>query len=496
VFSAQKHHVRALGWLTAATVAFLCQPAFAHPGAGTSSTSSTAPAAYDSLEDVLRGLDQTGTPKPPPPEETLPPSSASPGEERPLPNYEGREEEAADGGDVLIWAPRIVLFPVHLVLEYGVRWPLVGFITFAEKHYLFDRIVDFFSWDDGNAALFPRIIGDFGLRPSAGASLTWDNFLAEGNNFDATATAWSGDWLNVAAGNSTSFLRDDSARLNLRGAYIRRPDKPFYGIGGRTFLSRESFYRVRRSEGEISLRSFLEGLNRVQFGFAFRDLKFSSDADNPSIGVRHNASLLPGFVDGYQLLHTHLRAEIDTREPDVEFHAGSGLRVELGGSFGFDPSQTDTHFFRYGGEIAGFWDVSGLGHVLAIRLYTELMENSGDNPIPFTELVSLGGAEHMRGFLEDRFLGESAFELTLDYRYPVWSLLDAEVFVSLGNAYEGQFRDFELSHTYLAYGFSLRSNWSREVAVEILLGFGTNRLDSETIRPEFTRFTLGINHGF
>ena len=51
--------------------------------------------------------------------------------------------------------------------------------------------------------------------------------------------------------------------------------------------------------------------------------------------------------------------------------------LELFGSFSFAPDKTELNFFRWGGEAAGFWDVSGLNHVLALRLYVEALEQTG-----------------------------------------------------------------------------------------------------------------------
>lgn len=43
---------------------------------------------------------------------------------RAVPDYDGRGEEPTSVGEVLIWVPRAVVFPVWLVAEYGLRYPL------------------------------------------------------------------------------------------------------------------------------------------------------------------------------------------------------------------------------------------------------------------------------------------------------------------------------------------------------------------------------------
>ena len=44
---------------------------------------------------------------------------------RAVPDYDGRPDRRT-AGDVAIWIPRVVLYPVHLVTEYVLRRPLVG----------------------------------------------------------------------------------------------------------------------------------------------------------------------------------------------------------------------------------------------------------------------------------------------------------------------------------------------------------------------------------
>ncbi|HEY5950305.1 MAG TPA: hypothetical protein VIV40_32650, partial [Kofleriaceae bacterium] len=40
---------------------------------------------------------------------------------RAMPNYDGREPAPTTAGDVLRWVPRVVLFPLRVVVDYGVR---------------------------------------------------------------------------------------------------------------------------------------------------------------------------------------------------------------------------------------------------------------------------------------------------------------------------------------------------------------------------------------
>jgi outer membrane protein assembly factor BamA len=280
-------------------------------------------------------------------------------------------------------------------------------------------------------------------------------------------------------------------------------------------LTEERFFRSRETELELSLRAFLADLNRVDFGLFFRNVALSNgmddEDDDDSIessaigddpGGNPPAAMveerIPGYNDSYNLIVSRLKLELDSRSPDRVFTPGSGLRLELFGSFAFDPGDPALNFFRWGGEAGGFWDLSGINHVLGLHLYIEALEATGTSVVPLTERIMLGGTDHMRGFLEGTFRGDSALVLTLDYRYPIWSFLDGFVFTSLGNVFGGRFEKLHVKRLAMNWGLGFRSNTSREVSFDFLLGFGTNQLGmwDEDFKLDNVRVIFGINQGF
>jgi hypothetical protein len=483
----------------------------------------TAAGARAEDPDPYAGLDHTGTPPLPPEDRGLPARSAKPGEQRPVPNYDGRPPEPLSAGEGLIWVPRVIFYPVHLVLEYGLRWPIVQGITFAEKHYLFERVKRVFTFDEGKGGIFPTLFFDFGVNPSAGFYFFYDDLVAEGNDLTLQAGFWADDWYHLVATDSCRVFRDDSGLITLRGEFIYRPDQVFrvFTELDQATLDRfttERFFRARQTEIELSLRAFLQRLNRVNLALFYRNTKIENGYDpplealtsplvrndqgfvpsDPEMRTRLVEQAIPGYNSTYNLLETKVRFELDSRHPDRVFTPGSGLRLELFGSFAFDPGEIDLNFFRWGGEAAGFWDVSGINHVLALHLYIEALERTGDAVVPLTERISLGGPEHLRGFLEGWLRGDSALVVTADYRYPIWSFLDANIFASLGNVFPGRFEKLHVKRLVLNWGIGFRSNTSREVSFDFLVGFGTNRIElwDEDFNVDHVRVIFGINQGF
>lgn len=483
--------------------------------------------ATDDLASVLAGKDLTGTPTGPPRQDPLPESSAEVGEPRPLPNYDGREAPAASAGEILIWVPRIVLYPVHLVMNYVVRVPIVWAVTRLEEYYVFKRVERLLSFRDGKSIIFPTFFGDFGLRPAIGLANNNTDLFFKGNDLSLSAGFGGDDFLMASVINNTKVLSDNSGRLRLFGNFTLRPDQPFYGEGPFTSTDERYNYKVRRIEAGWELRAVLEDLSWISFGQTLRDVNFNNDGIGDDIGMLDTpANRAPancseedyasrprvgtsvpyapcGYTNdgGYRLLESRLQAKIDTRDPDTEYRGGTGMLFEAFGSFEFDPLNVSRNFVRFGGEVGGFWDVSGVGHTLALRLYAEFTERTGsvNDPIPFTELAALGGMETMRGFLPRRFVGDSAFMATASYRYPIWSLLDAELFASIGNVFDGYLSGWSFERQNLSTGISLRTSFTRDSSLQILFAVGTNRFEeseNDNFKVDSIRFAFGYVRGF
>ena len=450
------------------------------------------------------GLDRTGTPSAPAQVDPLPEESAKPGEDRPVPSFEGRPERSPHAGEVLIWVPRIALLPVHLTLEYLVRWPMVKGLTALERYKVIDRTIDFFQFFDGRAGLYPTALLDFGVNPSVGFLAYFNDMVSPGDRISLQAGFWTNDWLRVALRNKNVVFRDDSARILTRVEWLNRPDRPFYGVGPDSVHANESFFRQQVLDAETGLEADVGEMSDVAFRVGYRYAGIRSGQaprieQSPIFGNGRGGidlGAVPSFVDDYQLLYAQLDFSYDTRQADRAFTSGSGLRLNGFGSAWVDPSDTNLSYVTFGGRLGAFLDVTGRNHVLGISVYTELLERVGDGEVPFPELIRLGGDRYLRGFLDGRLRGESAFALVANYRYPIWSFLDADLFAALGNVYGPRLKDIAFDRMFLNWGLGLRTNASRDSSLDLLIAFGSNRLDEPSFRLDNVRLLFGFSHGF
>ncbi len=109
----------------------------------------------------------------------------------------------------------------------------------------------------------------------------------------------------------------------------------------------------------------------------------------------------------------------------------SSLTAEVAGSF----LGGDTHFQKLWAEHRRYFPVRDGKDVIAVRLAGGT--TFGD--LPLFEAYSVGGANTLRGYEEDRYRGEHMLMGSVEYRHPVNDTLAVVGFVDVGSAFGGRF---------------------------------------------------------
>ena len=446
--------------------------------------------------------DATETPPLPPREAEPPTDSVHPGERRQIPDYDGRAPAPPTAREGFIWIPRILLFPAHVAVEYVVRRPLVGFLRWGQERYVFKRVHDFVTWDNGQSGVYPLANLDIGLKSTVGLALVDQYFLTPANSFRMATSASTQGLFGLGAQDRLKVFRDGTGTLSLGAHYLQRPDGVFYGTGSDSHNEDKTFYRFVSRGVALDLTGNLGGLHRAVVEVGYRDAQFGPSqiaGDVPSLDARYGGagqSPLPAGWTGYDLAWSRAALIIDSRSPSFESSA-SGVRLEASVSPGISPRDPDLRLLAWGVDAGGFLDLTGAHHVLALQTAAHFIENLGARDIPFTELPTLGGVEWMRGFLAGRLRGSSTLVATVQYRYPVGNFLDGELFSSVGNAFSGHLDGLQIQRLFLNWGLGLRTTFTRDASISVTLAFASNRFDSTRLNPvDATRVSLGVIHGF
>ncbi len=438
----------------------------------------------------------------PPPDQAAPATSSP---KREVPDYSGRGADPATAGDAALWVPRIVLSPVYLVTEYVLRYPLSVAVPAAEEADLPRKLYDFFAFGpDHKAGIVPVGLVEFDFNPSVGLFAFWNDAMADGNNWRVHAEAWPNDWY---AGSLAESMRiGEDGVLSMRVAALHRPDRVFYGLGPDSLQDNQSRYTDSRIETGMDLLWRFWRSSRFEAGVGLRDVNLSHGhfGGDPSVEqeAASGAFLLPyGFDRGYTEEYNRLTLAIDTR-PRLPV-AGSpwrkgnnGFRLQVDGEEGndirFSPAST---WIRYGASATGFVDLTGHGRVLSLDVMAEFADPLGSTPIPFTELVSLGGDSPMRGYYSGRLVDRSAAAVSLRYVWPVAIWLDGKLEASVGNVFGTHLEDLKPGEFRFSGDLGFASRGLTDYPVDFVVGFGSETFDHGA-QIDSVRVSLSVNHGF
>src|SRR4051812_34193406 len=223
--------------------------------------------------------------------------------QRTLPDYSNRGKEPSTPGQDALWVPRIILSPVYLLTEYGIRWPIGHLISAAERADLPDILYNFFFFGpDHSAGIAPVAFVDFGFRPSIGLYGFWDNALVQGNDLRFHGTTGGSEWFAGVLTDRLRFHREDSIGVTLTG--IRRPDQAFFGTGPDTLQDNISRYGESLLGAQLDTEFRLWRSSRIETNIGLRSLDFRNGhyEHNPSIEREANRGVYPlpdGFRNGF-----------------------------------------------------------------------------------------------------------------------------------------------------------------------------------------------------
>jgi hypothetical protein len=399
---------------------------------------------------------------------------------------------------VLLWVPRVILFPPYLVTEYVIRTPLGWAIAGAERAGLPAWLYDFFTFGPDHAGgIVPTAFVSFDFYPNVGIYAFWNNAFFGGHDLRLRGAIGGEEWLAAALSERFHFSNDRRDQLRLDVAAERRPDYTFFGIGPDTRQS--ALVRYGQDEREASLQleqrlwraSSFHALGGVR-AVDFREGGFGDDPTLDEAIAEDELTPPPYYEAGYTLLHTGVRASFDNRSPRPE--PGTGVRL-AGQAEYLTHLRERGSFVRYGGALAGFLDLNQRSRVVSLALQARFADPIDDAAIPFTELVSLGGAEPMRALYPGRLYDRSAMVAQLGYRWPIWIWLDGAIRMEVGNVFGEHLDGFRFGRLRWSGALGIESVDTPDNSFQLLIGLASETFESGGKIDSF-RLAVGTTSGF
>jgi surface antigen Omp85-like protein len=254
--------------------------------------------------------------------------------------------------------------------------------------------------------------------------------------------------------------------------YARESDYPreaFFGLGPES---------RRGAKSEFGLRTGVAGIRAsVRRGRFFsvggRAERLAVDvhrAPSASIEDRFAAPDIPGADQQPTFGHYEIFAEVNAREPRGNPRVGGlyALRYERfddrgAGAFDFD---------RVEGEVQQYVSVFNQRRVVALR---GLVSTSSADPgavVPFYLDRTLGGPDDLRGFRRNRFRDAHLILLQAEYRWEVFTAMDAAIFYDAGKV-AARRKDLDFNGLEHDYGFGVRFGTDNGVFLRVEGAFGS-----------------------
>ncbi|HEY1955520.1 MAG TPA: hypothetical protein VGH28_07905 [Polyangiaceae bacterium] len=416
---------------------------------------------------------------------------------RALPDYDGRGTAPKTHDNAGTWLARVLLSPLYFLSEYAIRRPASALTQGAENRDYTNDVYNVFAFGPHhNIGFLPIGFVEFGFNPSVGVYFFGDDLVVKHNHVRLHLEMWPTDWYGAS-------LRDrydvgKTSELELHLSAISRPDMVFYGIGPRTLQSQQSRYDERRFDARASFDSRVWRSSHVAGGIGVRkvivtDGHYGSDPNVSQEAALGAFSVPFGFGDTYVAPYATVHVALDTRREGQR--RGSSFHVEANAEEGADMQRApSTSWLRWGGSATASIDVDGHARILSFSAAALFADSLDHQPIPFTELVSLGGDTWMRGYFPGRLVDRSAAVASVEYRWPIAPLVDAIAEAAVGNVFDEHLQDFSPGLLRLSGALGLTTPLA-DPPIELLVGFGTETFDHGA-QVDSVRVTVGVPRSF
>lgn len=347
----------------------------------------------------------------------------------------------------------VLLFPLKTpalafrIATYPVEWIL----RFQERHYIIKNIVEFLSNDEKTFFVYPFVFGGFGGGIEGGIGLIHtDLFHKEyklsmryetSTNLDQKAKFSFGH-------PEATYLLSRPLGFKIKANYENDKDELFYGAGNDSLESNISRYGIEEVSGGIELSYQLpRGISiNPHFFFTNFSTRTATETSDPSVEDIFFPNSLSGFRESIDYFDIGISLTHESRDNKIipeygGFRSFTFRRMEsLSGEFSFN---------EYSVDLLQFIRLGAPRYVLVFHNQWTFQQATENSQVPFTNLATLDVDSPLRSFNRGRFRDRNFVVANVEYRYPVWDLVDGTLFFDTGRVFDKvsnfSFDDFKYS---------------------------------------------------
>ena len=415
-----------------------------------------------------------------------PPPDPSQGE-----SYDGRVHRPGLRDDLLA-VPRIVLAPLRLTFK-ALAVPVHHLLDWDEVKHVHEKIWAALTTRDGLIGVRPSFQYSISFAPVIGLRFFDRKLLGPRTDFSATAMTGGID-IFYGEVSARPLPPDRAIEVTVNATYNKRNDQVFTGIGyasenHQTIQTTPSRYAIDALDagGRLTWIARPGLFFDVDTGFGLRrfgngreiagekpiaEVYCLRDLAGQCIPGTVDPVQVPGFHEGTQFFRGGVTLRADSR--DNSYMPSSGALVEIGADWSHGLGSDRSDYARMHAATSAVLDLWQRSRTLVFRIEANDLEPIGYAPVPFSEMIVLGGPDTFRGFRPGRFRNFSSLFTGVEYRWPIWMWMDATVFGEYGGVFGRGFEGFSFARMApdLGAGVRLRSSDTFFARAQVAYGFG------------------------
>ncbi len=265
-------------------------------------------------------------------------------------------------------------------------------------------------------------------------------------------------------------LMNRRAFLDVISSYGNYPRMDYYGQGPDSQRGGRSHFRLEENRHELTVG--IRALRYLHTGFSGGYLGFNTGRGNRPDVARtedlYQESNTPGLATQTDFVRGGAFLRLDYRDNPAGARSGGMYQAQF--SVYDDVGAGRYDFRRLDLEARQYFPLFNKRRVIALTGAATFSYPNGGSSVPFYLQPTLGGSDDLRGFRTYRFYDNNVLVLNAEYRWEVFSGLDAALFVDAGKVAplrsQVNFHDLESSA-----GFGLRFNARNRNFLRIDVGF-------------------------
>lgn len=359
----------------------------------------------------------------------------------------------------------------------GITWPFAIFARYLIRKGVIEDLVDFFSNDERTLWIYPLIELGFGSSLGLGVGLRHLDLFHENYkltlkyqihlNLDQKALAKFGkpDALMIA---------DRPLSYEVETRFMRYYAGNYYGIGIGAPKSQHSIFSFDNIfwGGNVGYDP-IDHMHLEAHTYFSNDWSGHGENGHPSVEATFPMSELPGFEAFLFYFVPGIVAKYDYRDATAAPEKGGYYSLIFNRYQGLNRGQFD--YNEYGLDFQQYIRLWAKRHVLVLRTNWLYRHETGGSRVPFYRLTSMDVYDGMRGFASGRYHDRGRMVYNVEYRFPVWTYVDGEIFFDFGRVYHSP-SDISFKHIKSDGGVGLRLRTSNFFLARFQVAYGDDGL--------------------